>query len=79
MNRRRGQKSVTGLAVLDALNGFTADQGQDGPDDAGGLALGHIDVVRGGQAEDGHAREYRRAAGFMRRKCITILTCRRPG
>jgi hypothetical protein len=54
MRRGRSQESVTGLRVLDALNGFTADQAEDGRHYAENLPFGYVDAESGHQAEDGH-------------------------
>jgi hypothetical protein len=64
VNRRRGQKSVTGLRVLDALNGFTTDQTEDSGDHAENLPFGYVDAESGHQAEDGHGQRVH--AGRMR-------------
>ncbi|MFJ5997550.1 hypothetical protein [Streptomyces sp. NPDC092370] len=47
MTGRRRQESVTGLRVLDALNGFTAEKAENGRQDAENLAFGYMDAQGG--------------------------------
>ncbi|MDL5204953.1 hypothetical protein [Streptomyces sp. ALI-76-A] len=54
MTGRRSQESVTGLRVLEALYGFTAEKAEDGRHNAENGAFGYVDAVRGHKAEDGH-------------------------
>lgn len=63
MSRGRSQQSITGLRVLDALNGFTANQAEDSRNHAENLPFGYVDAVRGHQAED--SRGQRVHAGRM--------------